>query len=1261
MGLYGRAPSSALGTVLTAALITVIATLTIAVSGTGTARAAGTCTDSWKASVNGDWSEPTKWSTGSVPSTSAEVCITVAGTYTVTAESSSSSLDVKSLTVEPASGSATLSLRSLGCTASTAFDASANITTGSLGAIQLTNAKGSCSEGEDVNLSWGGTFANAGKITVAAGTAGGTRELDGSLTNTGKISIGVNTSSNSLIDNEGSITVANEAILSSSGGTLTNGTGGSATDTGTGALAISSGTFNQGAGAAGKVYLYGSTLNLLGAGSGTFALEGSDSLSGNVSAAQSLVLQSVGCVTGTDVTASAGFTNAGSIELTNVEEVCAESEPATLDWSGTLTNTGRITSSFGAAGGSRSLDGNLTNSGTVNIESETSYAGASALFTNKKTVTVADGATLSTTGGQTLTDATGGSVTTTSGGSLDLYETTFNVGAGSPGSAPVLLEGSSTLNLAGSAAAGTFVFRGSDTMTGNVAAAQSVVLQSVGCVGGAYVTAPAAFTNAGSIELTNVETNVEGTCAESQPASLGWSGTLTNTGTLTSNFGSAGGSRTLDGSLTNSGAVNIDSDTSFDGSGVVFSNKKTVTVADGATLSTTGGQTLTDATGGSVTTISGGSLDLYETTFNVGAGSPGSAPVLLEGSSTLNLAGSAAAGTFVFRGSDTMTGNVAAAQSVVLQGVGCVGGAYVTAPAGFTNAGSIELTNVRGTCADSQPAQLSWSGTMTNTGTLTSDFGVAGGSRTLTGNLTNNGAVNIGSGTSFDGSSALFDNKKTVAVTNGATLSTTGGQTFDNDTGGSVSTTSGTLSFQDTVFDVGAGSPGSAPVLLANSSTLNLNGSAAGTFVFHGSDTLNVPAGTIAAGQSIVIQGVGCVGGAYVTAPAGFTNAGSIELTNVKGTCTDSQPAQLEWSGTLTNTGTLTSNFGSAGGSRTLVGNLTNSHAVNINASTSFTSGSQLTNDGTLTLGAGRTLSLQSATFTQESGGDLVENITSASSFGKLHNPGGSDSLGGTLTLDTASGYSPPHATKFLFMTFSSETGKFASNVFDGHTYSVKYDPADVTLSALDGTTSTVGFSSASTQVGDAVTVTAKVTGPEAPGNPTGKITFSSSGSGTFTPATTCTLAATATAGVSECSVTYTPSAVGSGTHTITASYPGDGNYVKSSGSSPLTVTTRATTTTVECNPASVATGVASSCTATVTDTNAGTVSTPTGTVGFSSNGAGSFSATSCTLAAGATTGTASCSVTYTPSAAGTQTITGAYGGDTTHAASANGTVLTVT
>jgi hypothetical protein len=54
--------------------------------------------------------------------------------------------------------------------------------------------------------------------------------------------------------------------------------------------------------------------------------------------------------------------------------------------------------------------------------------------------------------------------------------------------------------------------------------------------------------------------------------------------------------------------------------------------------------------------------------------------------------------------------------------------------------------------------------------------------------------------------------------------------------------------------------------------------------------------------------------------------------------------------------------------------------------------------------------------------------------------------------------------------------------------------------------------------------------------------------------------------------------------------------------------------------------------------------------------------ATSCTLAAGSTTGTASCSVTYTPSAGtGIHAITGIYSGDANHGLSTGGTPVTVT
>src|SRR3989454_6324516 len=99
--------------------------------------------------------------------------------------------------------------------------------------------------------------------------------------------------------------------------------------------------------------------------------------------------------------------------------------------------------------------------------------------------------------------------------------------------------------------------------------------------------------------------------------------------------------------------------------------------------------------------------------------------------------------------------------------------------------------------------------------------------------------------------------------------------------------------------------------------------------------------------------------------------------------------------------------------------------------------------------------------------------------------------------------------------------------------------------------------------------------------------------------------------------------------------------------------------TVVSCSSSSVVVNQPSTCTATVSDTSTISPVTPTGTVTFAATGsAGSFSSTTCTLVSG------SCSVTFTATATGTALITGAYGGDSTHAAStsaaASVTVTTV-
>jgi len=108
------------------------------------------------------------------------------------------------------------------------------------------------------------------------------------------------------------------------------------------------------------------------------------------------------------------------------------------------------------------------------------------------------------------------------------------------------------------------------------------------------------------------------------------------------------------------------------------------------------------------------------------------------------------------------------------------------------------------------------------------------------------------------------------------------------------------------------------------------------------------------------------------------------------------------------------------------------------------------------------------------------------------------------------------------------------------------------------------------------------------------------------------------------------------------------------SAASPVAVPPPDTTkTTVTCKPKKVATTKTATCTAKVTD--AVTKSdTPSGTVTWSA-GAGSFGQPSCTLSAG------KCTDTYVPSAAGTQTITGTFSGNSSQAPSSGKATLKVT
>ena len=81
---------------------------------------------------------------------------------------------------------------------------------------------------------------------------------------------------------------------------------------------------------------------------------------------------------------------------------------------------------------------------------------------------------------------------------------------------------------------------------------------------------------------------------------------------------------------------------------------------------------------------------------------------------------------------------------------------------------------------------------------------------------------------------------------------------------------------------------------------------------------------------------------------------------------------------------------------------------------------------------------------------------------------------------------------------------------------------------------------------------------PVTASHPTGTVSFSvTGGTGTFSPAI-CTLSSAVPAADSTCTLTYTPNTLGTGTHTLEATYAGDTSpiqFASSSGTDTLAVT----------------------------------------------------------------------------------------------------------
>jgi hypothetical protein len=230
-----------------------------------------------------------------------------------------------------------------------------------------------------------------------------------------------------------------------------------------------------------------------------------------------------------------------------------------------------------------------------------------------------------------------------------------------------------------------------------------------------------------------------------------------------------------------------------------------------------------------------------------------------------------------------------------------------------------------------------------------------------------------------------------------------------------------------------------------------------------------------------------------------------------------------------------------------------------------------------------------------------------------------------------------PHGKASCQVTYNSPGTHSITATYPGNSdYHGSSGSVTQTVNQADTTTAVTSSANPST-VGQSVTFTATVSASSpGAGTPTGTVTFSE---GSTTLATQ-TLDPSGVA-------TFSTSALPVGSHSITATYGGDGNFNTSTGSVTQTVEKITTTTTIvsSANPSII--GAPVSYTATVSPVPDG------GTVGFSD---GTTPISGCGSVTVSSNGKATCQVTYT--GVGSHAITAAYSGDATYAASTS-TALT--
>ena len=128
----------------------------------------------------------------------------------------------------------------------------------------------------------------------------------------------------------------------------------------------------------------------------------------------------------------------------------------------------------------------------------------------------------------------------------------------------------------------------------------------------------------------------------------------------------------------------------------------------------------------------------------------------------------------------------------------------------------------------------------------------------------------------------------------------------------------------------------------------------------------------------------------------------------------------------------------------------------------------------------------------------------------------------------------------------TSQTGGSGANGQIRITYYVSVKSTTTSVNCGAGTPSVI--------YGSSINCVATVTASSGTTSPSGSVAWTTNGAGSIVTSP-CTLSGTG--GSATCSVTYTPSSVGTGSHLITASYAGNTNFLASNGNQTVTVNTK--------------------------------------------------------------------------------------------------------